>query len=518
MKNLPTGLSSFSEVRSRDVVYVDKTELIHKVITEGKYYFLARPRRFGKSLTVSTIVEIFSGSKDLFKGLWIEDKWDWNKVHPVVHFQFNEMGYHQIGLELSLAKRVAELAEQHGLTLKETISPLMFRELILQLSAQKGRVVVLIDEYDKPLTDFLEKEHLHRALENRLILREFYGIIKSLDANLEFFFMTGVSKFSQVNLFSQLNNLTDISLSPRFATLTGYTQEEFEHYFKEWIDFTLEQKPGVTRRELLDEIKLWYDGYSFDAEKHVYNPFSILLFLLDGRFQDYWFKTGTPLFLVNLLKERQFFILNNLRVSGAMFESFDLENLEPRALLFQTGYLTLKHVNFKEDNIVLDYPNQEVERSLHNHLIGALLNRFAVQSAAPIHDIREAFQQNNPARVVEIINSLLTDVPYNLFRGKMEAFYHALVHLHFRYLGLYMNSEVNTSNGRMDAVVQTPTHVYILEFKINADADTALQQIVEKGYADKYRAGGKTLVGMGISFDTRRKKVGDWKVALIEGN
>ena len=515
MKNLPTGLSSFSEVRSRDVVYVDKTELIYKVITEGKYYFLARPRRFGKSLTISTIAEIFSGSKDLFKGLWIEDKWDWNKVHPIVHFSLNGLDYQTLGLETVLINEVNKIAGQHGLILAPSSAASMFRELLEALAAKKGKVVVLIDEYDKPLTDFLEKETLHRALENRLILRGFYGVIKNSDPFLEFFFMTGVSKFSQVNLFSQLNNLTDISLSPRFATLTGYTQEEFEHYFKEWIDFTLEQKPGVTRRELLDEIKLWYDGYSFDAEKHVYNPFSILLFLLDGRFQDYWFKTGTPFFLINLLKERQYFVLNDLVLPPAIFESFDLENLEPRALLFQTGYLTLKFVDFRNNRIVMGYPNQEVERSLHNHLIGALLNRFPVDSPAPVESIRDAFQQNNPARVVEVINSLLTDVPYNLFRGKMEAFYHALVHLHFRYLGLYMDSEVNTSNGRMDAVVQTPTHVYILEFKINSDGGTALQQIVEKGYADKYRAGGKTLVGMGISFDTRRKRVGDWKVASI---
>lgn len=496
-------------------MYVDKTEQIHRIIIEGKYYFLARPRRFGKSLTVSTIAEIFSGSRELFRGLWIEDKWDWSKVHPVVQISLNGLGYRVLGLEAALVNEVTRIAVLHGIVLQSSSAATMFRELILQLHARKGRVVVLIDEYDKPMTDFLEKEHWHIALENRLILREFYGMIKSLDAELEFFFMTGVSRFSQVNLFSQLNNLTDISLSTRFSTLTGYTQAEFEHYFSEWIDHVLQQQPGTSRRELLDEIKRWYDGYSFDAVQHVYNPYSILLFLSEGTYQDYWFKTGTPLFLVNMLSEQQAFILNDLRRHISIFDSFDLENLDPVALLFQTGYLTIKSIDWSIRMAVLDYPNREVTEALQNHLIGALLDRRSTQSAAPVHDIRTAFQQNNPARVVEIINALLKDVPYTLFRGKMEAFYHALVHLHFRYLGLYMDSEVHTSDGRLDAAVQTPTHVYILEFKINADGDTALRQIVEKGYADKYRATGKALVGMGINFDARRKRIGDWKMAEL---
>ncbi len=512
MKKLPTGISAFSEIRHREVIYVDKTPLIHKLITEGKYYFLSRPRRFGKSLTISTIAEIYSGSKELFKGLWIEDKWDWSNVHPVIHLSFNGVDYKNQKLDAALTEELRKIAQTHGITLRSPFYPGIFRELIENLSAQKGRVVILIDEYDKPLTDFLEKEHLPRAYENRDILREFYGVVKDLDEHIEFFFMTGVSKFSQVNLFSQLNHLSDISLSPRFATLTGYTQEEFERDFSEWIDHVAAQKPGVAREQLIEEIKRWYDGYSFDAVQYVYNPFSILLFLPDGIFQDYWFKSGTPSFLVRMLKERQFFVLNDLELPPAVFESFDLEYIDHRALLFQTGYLTLKFADFKNNKVILSYPNQEVERSLNNHLIGALLNRPPIDAPAPVEELRHAFQQNEPERVIEIINSLLADLPYHLFKGKKENFYHALVHLHFRYLGLYMDSEVHTSRGRMDAVVQTPDRVFILEFKIDADADTALQQIIQKGYADKYRHTGKALTGMGISFDTERKMVGDWKV------
>jgi hypothetical protein len=515
MKNLPTGISAFQEIRSRNVVYVDKTQLIYNIISKEKYYFLSRPRRFGKSLTVSTIAEIYAGNKELFRGLWIEDHWDWSKVHPVIHLSFNGLNYRDLGLTKVLATEMTKTAEKHDIILQSKDAPSMFRELIETLSQKKGKVVILIDEYDKPLTDFLEKERLPQALENRDILRNFYGMIKALDDSIEFFFMTGVSKFSHVNLFSQLNNLTDISMSSRYATLTGYTQEEFENYFSEWITSLVASNPGQTREGLLAAIKTWYNGYTFDAKHFVYNPYSILLFLADGSFNAYWFKTGTPLFLINLLKEKQFFILNDLRAHISVFDSFDLENIEPMALMFQTGYLTIKSVDWETRIFVLDYPNREVSEAMQNQLIGALLNRYPSQAAIPVHDVRTAFLQNDTERAMEVIQSLFADVPYDLFRGKPEGFYHALVHLLFRYLGLFIDSEVHTSGGRMDAVVQTPTHVYILEFKINTGADEAFRQIVEKGYADRYHITGKPIIGMGISFDTANRKVGEWKTERL---
>jgi PAS domain-containing protein len=515
MKLLPTGISSFSQLRSRNAVYVDKTPLLYRLMTEGKYYFLSRPRRFGKSLTVSTLAEIYAGNQALFEGLWIADKWDWGKVHPVIQLSFNGMDYKNQSLEAAIIERMHEIAASHGLQLHGKFSPGLFRELIQALAAQQGQVVILIDEYDKPLTDFLQKEDLPKAYENRDTLRDFYGVVKDLDDEIEFFFMTGVSKFSQVNLFSQLNNLTDISLSPRYATLTGYTQEELEGNFGEWIDHAVAQNPGMNREQLLIEIKQWYDGYSFDGHQYVYNPFSILLFLPDGIFQDYWFKTGTPYFLVNMLKERQFFVLNELVLPPAVFESFDLEHIDHRALLFQTGYLTLTFADFKNNRVILDYPNQEVERSLHNHLIGALLDQLPVDAPAPVERLQQAFLADDLPRVIEIINSLLADLPYHLFKGKKEHFYHALVHLHFRYLGLYMDSEVSTSRGRIDAMVQTPERIYVLEFKADESADAALAQIAEKGYADKYRHAGKPIVAVGINFDTEQKKVGEWRAQAL---
>jgi hypothetical protein len=515
MKLLPTGISSFSQLRSRNAVYVDKTPLLYRLMTEGKYYFLSRPRRFGKSLTLSTLAEIYAGNKALFEELWIADKWDWGKVHPVIHLSFNGMDYKNQSLKAAIVERMHEIAASHGLQLRSEFPPGLFRELIQALAAQQGQVVILIDEYDKPLTDFLQKEDLPRAYENRDTLRDFYGVVKDLDDEIEFFFMTGVSKFSQVNLFSQLNNLTDISLSPRYATLTGYTQAELEGNFGEWIDQLAERQPGLAREELLASIKRWYDGYSFDGLRHVYNPFSILLFLPDGIFQDHWFRTGTPLFLINLLKEQEFFVLNNLQVHVSVFDSFDLERIEPKALLFQTGYLTVKSIDWDTRLCVLDYPNREVEEALHNHLIAALLDRFSVESAIPVHNIRQAFLADDLPRVIEIIDSLLADLPYHLFKGKKEHFYHALVHLHFRYLGLYMDSEVSTSRGRIDAVVQTPERVYVLEFKADESADAALAQIAEKGYADKYHHSGKPIVAVGINFDTEQKKVGDWRAQAL---
>ncbi len=510
MKKLPIGIQTFSEIRENDYLYVDKTAQIHRLVSSGKYYFLSRPRRFGKSLTLSTIRELFEGNRTLFAGLWIEDQWDWSRTRPVVHIQFNEIGYNTGGLESALHKTLGEQAALHGITLTEREYDQKFRELIRELSVQKGKVVLLIDEYDKPLIDYLEKEQLPTAFEHQRILKNFYSILKSADPYLEFLLITGVSKFSKVSVFSDLNNLNDITLDSNYSDLTGYTQAELEQYFSPWIDRYLAKHKTQTREALLAEIKRWYDGYTWDGEVYVYNPFSILNFFSKGVFQDFWFKTGTPSFLIHKIKAAGYFNLNQLKVSEQLFESYTLDNLEIRSLLFQTGYLTIKKIDWQVGLFELDYPNREVEQAMTSHLIGALLDQPPVDSLQPVLQLREAFQRNDLARVVEIIHSMLKDVPNHLLDGKGEHFYHALVHLHFRYLGLFMDSEVHTSNGRMDAVVRTPAHIYLLEFKIDQPAEAALAQIREKGYADKFRLENKPIIGVGISFDTQKKSVRDW--------
>ena len=377
MKKLPIGIQTFSEIRENDYLYVDKTAQIHRLVSSGKYYFLSRPRRFGKSLTLSTIRELFEGNRALFSGLWIEDQWDWSRTRPVVHIQFNSIGYFSNGLEYAINSALSKEALRHGVVLTESSYDQRFFELLEKLSAQKGKVVLLIDEYDKPLIDYLEKDQLPTAFEHQRILKNFYSIIKSADPYLEFLLITGVSKFSNVSVFSDLNNLDDITLDPNYSDLTGYTQPELEQYFSPWIDRYLAKHKTQTREALLAEIKRWYDGYTWDGEVYVYNPFSILNFFSKGTFQDFWFKTGTPSFLIHKIKAAGYFNLNQLKVSEQLFESYTLDNLEIRSLLFQTGYLTIKKIDWQVGLFELDYPNREVEQAMTSHLIGALLDQPA---------------------------------------------------------------------------------------------------------------------------------------------
>jgi hypothetical protein len=516
MQILPIGIQTFEKIREVNMLYVDKTRQIHHLITSGFYYSLSRPRRFGKSLTLSTIKCIYEGKKDLFKGLWIEDQWDWSQTNPVVHIQFNNIGYLETGLEHALSDTLKNQATAHGIVLERQGHGQQLDELLQKLSTKTGRrVVLLIDEYDKPLIDYLEKDQLPTAFEHQRILKAFYGVIKSADPYIQFLMITGVSKFSKVSIFSDLNHLADITTHPKFSDLVGYTQIELEQTFGAWIDKTLAEHPEHTRETLLEEIRQWYNGYNWRGPHSVYNPFSILNFFSTGNFEDFWFKTGTPSFLIKKLKEAQYFNLNNLQASTALMESYTLDNLEVRSLLFQTGYLTIRNYDQTLGLYTLDYPNREVEQALTNHLIGALLHRASADSISPVLLLREAFMSNNIEQAMFVINAMLKDVPSQLFQDSGERFYHALVHLHFRYLGLFLQSEVHTSDGRMDAVVQTPTHVYILEFKIDKSETTALKQIVDKRYADRYRSEGKQIVGIGIGFSTVQRSLKGWKKKVL---
>ena len=351
MKKLPIGIQTFSKLREGDFIYVDKTEYIYNIITGNNYYFLSRPRRFGKSLTLSTIAEIYSGSKNLFTGLWIENNWNWDKIHPIIHISFNSLNYKDLGLEIVLKKELLKIGRKYELLLSETSSPELFEELIEKLAAAKGRVVILIDEYDKPIIDFLEAENLHIAKQNRAILRNFYSIIKNADPYIEFFLMTGVSKFSQTGIFSNLNHLNDITLNKKYASLTGYTQNELLLYFNDYIQEVLPDFAPLNEQQLLEQIKQWYNGYSWDAKTRVYNPYSVLLFFDNRAFENYWFATGTPTFLINLIKEKKQFNFNQITASGALLDSYEPDDLDIRTLLFQTGYLTIKHIEYM--NIVI---------------------------------------------------------------------------------------------------------------------------------------------------------------------
>jgi hypothetical protein len=514
---LPIGEQSFRKVREGNMLYVDKTKQIHQLVMGGIYSFFSRPRRFGKSLTLATIDELFGGNKKLFEGLWIENKWDWSKKNPVIHLSFSKLDYQVEGLENGLINFLDKEAAKHNLTLIGLSAKSKLVDLVEKLNKKLGNVVFLIDEYDKPLIDYLEKEDLHIAKENQKILKTFYSGLKDKDTQeaLRLLLITGVSKFSKVSIFSDLNYLDDITLNPNFGDLVGYTQKELENSFKAYIQKVVKTSKGkYNRTTFLAAIKEWYNGYSWNMKDFVYNPFSILQFFNNGVFQDYWFKTGTPTFLMKKIKEQGIYNLNNLVVDGSFFESFDLDFIDSRSLLFQTGYLTIKNIDESRHILyTLDYPNLEVEASMHNHLIASLLHSSPNDSRRPVTQLEEAFFQNNPARVVQIINTMLKDLPSHIVNGKDEHFYHSLVHLHFRYLGLFINSEVHTSDGRMDAVVQTDTHIFIIEFKLDESAAIALQQIKDKKYADKYALDNKTIVSIGINFNSTKKSIDDWAVA-----
>jgi len=512
MKNLPLGIQHFDQLIVKDCIYVDKTPLICQLLSQYQAVFLARPRRFGKSLLLSTIAQLFAGRKDLFKGLWAEENWDWNRVHPVIHFYMDKTGFADWGLKTGLMKHLDGIASEHELALQEDAPGFRLQELIEKLYQKYGkRVVVLIDEYDKPMLDVLHKPE--EVEENRKILGDFYGILKPIGDKIEFLMLTGISKFSQMSVFSKLNQLEDITLSTRYVTLLGYTQQELESFFEDYLE-SAQQQLALTRATLLAEIKRWYNGYSWDARNFVYNPVSFMRFVHEQRFSNYWFATGTPEFLVHQLRKHHFFNLENLELSERAFESYTIDNLEPSMLLLQTGYLTIKEI--KPHNIFrLDYPNYEVREALIDHLMAAYGRIPHTTSGPTVFRLREAFYRSDLEAAISIINTLFENIPGTLNRKKVEADYHAMLYLVFRYMGLEAEAEVSGLRGRSDAVLKTPTHLYVIEFKLDQSARAALDYIREKGYAEKHRHDGRPVLLLGINFSRKKKLVDDWGMEAL---
>jgi Predicted AAA-ATPase/PD-(D/E)XK nuclease superfamily len=508
MKNLPIGIQTLSEIRAKNCIYVDKTRLVHQLATTGKCYFLSRPRRFGKSLLVSTIRELYEGNKVLFEGLWIEPHWDWSKTNPVVHFSFDGMSYKQLGLEAAINEELQRWAEHHKIQLTTTNYKSQFKELLEKLALTHGKVVLLVDEYDTPIIDFLEKEDINEAKFNRDILREFYGVLKSADKLLELIFITGISKFAKVSLFSHLNNLDDLTLMEEYATITGYTEEELVTNFADYLDITA-KKLNLTHDQLIDNMRTWYDGYSWDGESRLYNPFGTLKFLRNKRFENFWFATGSPQFLIQQMRKITFYNVENAQVNNRILEKYDIENLELIPLLFQTGYLTVKSIDAMTGNMVLDYPNREVRESIYEFLIDDVAkNPQRIHTGMTIEDLKKAFVARDLTKVKTILDSLLGDLPVEAFQNQTEGLYHGLVHLIFKYLGIYVNSEVHSSKGHADSVVQTLTDVYIFEFKFNKTAQEGLDQIKKQDYAAPYRASDKLITGIGVNFNSDKDKKG----------
>ena len=450
------------------------------------------------------------GNKTLFEGLWIHDKWDWSKTNPVLHFSFDAMSYREQSLGTALSKKIVYWAKEYKIRLVETDYKEQFNELLGKLSKKRGKVVLLIDEYDKPIIDYLEGADIEQAKVNRLILREFYGVLKSADTLLELVFITGISKFAKVSLFSHLNNLTDITLSKDYAAITGYTQSELEFYFDDYLKRCADELE-LSREELLNHVKIWYDGYTWDGKTEMYNPFGTLNFLADRQFKNYWFATGSPNFLIEQMRKHARFDVENSVVNNRLLDKYDIENIALIPLLFQTGYLTVKSIDAMTGNMVLDYPNKEVRESIYEFLIDDLAkNAHRIHTGHTIQDLNQAFISKDLRQVKNILNALLADLPNEAFEKQREGLYHGLIHLIFSYLGMFVSSEVHSSNGRADAVVQTLTDIFIFEFKFNKTAQEAFDQVIKNKYPNKYQTSGKTITGIGVNFNADKREIDDW--------
>ncbi|MDR1610591.1 MAG: ATP-binding protein [Candidatus Symbiothrix sp.] len=495
MKKLPIGIQTFSELRTKGYLYIDKTEDIHRMITSGKPFFLSRPRRFGKSLLVSTLEEIFKGNKPLFEGLYIYDHWDWTQQHPVIRLDFGGRSNKSAEiLNLSLTKFVEAVAKEYGVSLTEAPLSDKFSELIEKLHVSTGKqVVVLIDEYDKPIIDNLSAPEVME--ENKRILHDFYQRLKAADEHLRFIFLTGVSKFAGVSIFSGLNNLNDITLDERYASMCGYTQRELETNFVEYID-DVAQYMNTDKEKLLDDIRFWYNGYSWDGRTPVYNPFSTLLFFDKRQFDNYWFRTGTPTFLIETLMKRNQLkpILEPVITDSSIFESFNPVRISEIPLLFQTGYLTVKDKDFRSapPQYILGIPNNEVKESLLKHLLSAY-SYYPLESA---QELRQRMQQQllvgNAAGLEQSLREMLAYIPYPLHIGR-EAYYHSLMLLWLKLLGFDITGEVTSNIGSIDAVWKFSGHTIVAEVKcqvkkgrISTLLTKAIRQIEEKRYCERF--------------------------------
>lgn len=497
LQKYPVGLQDFSEVITRGNVYVDKTKYIHKLITSHKYYFLSRPRRFGKSLLISTFGYLFKGQKQLFEGLYIYDKWDFEE-YPVIMLSFNTLAYENNNLNYALINALDKIALQYSLELKESFLKERFQELIFLLyTTFQKKVVILIDEYDKPLIDYIDKKNVNQALENRNILKAFYSVLKDADLNLKMVFITGISKFSQVSLFSDLNNLFDLTLRQDYNEICGISQNELDRYFHKELEVFDKAK-----------IKEWYNGYKWHmCADTLYNPFSILNFFSCGDFVNYWFNTGTPTFLMEISKKEHFYKIDEVSVDISDIQNFDIENINLVPLLFQTGYLTITGYDNVLGNLILSYPNREVKESYLRGLADVYIKSQLSPSKVILSDMLEAFRGKNDRNLQAAINKAFAQIPYDLWQKENEQFYHAIVHLLFSLLGVYIHSEVHTKDGRADALIIFEDNVYCLEFKMDKSAEKAIQQIKERGYMDQYIGGNKPIHMIGINFSSEKKKI-----------
>lgn len=503
MKNLPIGIQTFSTLIEDNYLYIDKTKEILLLIKTGQAFFLSRPRRFGKSLLVSTLKEIFSGNRELFKGLFIYDKIDWQK-YPVIHIDFSMITYDTpANFTESLGEFLRSRAGEDNIHLTSRLITDRFAELLKKLS-QRGKVVVLIDEYDKPIIDLLSD--LDKAGKNREMLRNLFTALKGADQYLRFVFLTGVSKFSKVSLFSGLNNLLDITLDERFATIAGITEKELEENCADYIE-TLARKESVSPEKIKDDIKEWYNGYSWDGVNKVYNPTSLFTLFIRSHFSNYWFATGTPTFLIELIKQNNYNIpdIEEILVGEQVLDSYDLHHLDINSLLFQTGYVTIKTKRKKKNKTIytFTYPNYEVKESLLNYILADYIQK-PVSTMEPLHiKMIEALEEKDINTFTTIIQSIFAGISSHL-HIKHEYYYHSLCYMILTLMGARVDLEVLSDKGRVDAVLHLDEYIYVIEFKMGTAAK-AMEQIKKRRYYEVFQKTGKPVYLLGVGGFTEKK-------------
>jgi len=534
-RKLPIGVQSFKDLREKRFLYVDKTEYLSRLVNNGKVYFLSRPRRFGKSLFLSTLAAYFLGQKELFKGLYLEKAEEeaavqegreaWQE-YPVLYLDFNTGNYGASDdLTINLNNHLCKWEELYGSKPSEQNFPLRFAGLLERAYQQTGKqVVILVDEYDKPLLQTMGvNEELNEKYRNTL--KAFYSVIKTCDQYIRFAFLTGVTKFSKISIFSDLNNLNDISLLPKYAGICGISQSELESTFAPEIE-ALAQANELTYDETLKQLKQNYDGYCFArASENMYNPFSLLR-VFDGQiFQSYWFSTGTPTFLVNYLKEAHYYIpdLNeNVELDEDGLQTYRAIPEDTLPILFQAGYLTIKEYIKDVRLYRLGFPNDEVRYGFLHNLLPAYSDIPFGQTGVWVGRFVQDIRKGKVDCFMERMQALIAGIPYDNFTEKnlklREQNYQTAVYLVFALMGQFVQTEVQCSTGRSDAVGITADTVYIFEFKLfsNGSAEDAVNQIKENNYAAKYKTDGKKIVLIGAGFDEKTKTIKDWKTEVLE--
>ena len=514
-KIYPVGIQSFEEIRRGGYCYIDKTSLIYQLVKTGKYYFLSRPRRFGKSLLISTLEAYFLGKKELFQGLAMEGlEKDWT-TYPVLHLDLNARKYEDAASLTAILNQHLESWEAlYGDEKKDRAPEERFAWIIEKACRATGRnVVVLVDEYDKPMLQAIGNEPL--LTDYRNTLKAFYGVLKSCDKYLRFALLTGVTKFSKVSVFSDLNNLEDISLQQAYNNLCGITEHELLNSFTDGIQ-ALGLNSQMTYEETCESLRQWYDGYHFStSDEGLYNPFSLLTAMKSREFGSYWFETGTPTFLVELL-QRSKYDLHRLTEEMATADSLggiDTMYTNPVPILYQSGYLTIKGYDREFRTYELGFPNQEVEEGFTKFLLPNYASLPSGNSSFEIMNFVKEVRSGNIDAFMHRLQSFFADTPYELVRG-LELHYQNVLFIVFKLLGFYTQAEYHTSNGRVDMVVKTDRYIYVMEFKLEGTAEEALRQINEKQYALPFAADGRTLYKIGVNFSNATRGIEKW---VVEG-